>query len=168
MPSRGRAEAVSFKLIPTGSFYVSARMACAAADILLHRSSTEPGLTRTFKQMVRRVRADDRPSLRWYAEDIDALLGQELGERKRRLPSVTAALHFQQVVLAQRVRLWQAGFRGRRCRDHYKQALYRVAKEIDTEIREDATVQDTALHKWVQRGMETARFLSHASRDGRL
>jgi hypothetical protein len=165
MAPRGRSEAVNFKLIPVGPFYVSARMARAAADILRHRSSTD--LTRTLKQVVRQVHADDRPSLRWYAEDIDALLGQELGERKRRLPSVAAALHFQQVVLAQRVRLWQAGFRGRRCRDHYKQALRRVAKEIGMEIPEDS-VQDTALHKWVQRGMETARFFSHASRDGRL
>jgi hypothetical protein len=71
-------------------------------------------------------------------------------------------------VLAQRVRQWQAGYRGRRCRDHYERALRRVALEVGMAIPEAQIVQDTALHKWVQLGMKSARYCSHANADRRL
>jgi hypothetical protein len=56
-------------------------MARMAAEILRRRSSMEFRLTRRLVQLIRQLLADDRPFLRWYAEDLDALLGQALQER---------------------------------------------------------------------------------------
>jgi hypothetical protein len=167
MPSNRRAEAVTFKLMPGGQFYVSARMARAAADFLTGRSGSKRRLTDTLVRMVRQLHADDAPSYRWYTEDTDAIFRQALGERKRRLPSVAAVLRFQQSHAGPASSTLKAGFRGRQCRDHYEQALRRVAIEVGIGIPEVADVRDTPLHKWVQRGMNTARFWSHASRHGR-